>query len=115
MGFTPDALIEKIGGDLELALELLQAYYEDAPVRLESLVRAVEGGDCEEASRLAHSLKGMSGVIRAREISELALSMEVSGRKGNMDAVRKSMSFFVPMLTQVLEDIGAFLEANSGA
>ncbi|MGE4503744.1 MAG: Hpt domain-containing protein [Desulfovibrionaceae bacterium] len=115
MDFQPDVLLEKVGGDLELTVELLEAYSEDAPLRLQALARAVEAEDMEEAARAAHSLKGMSGVIRAERLAELALGMEVAGRKGDPGSVRRTLEIFVPLFDQVLADVVAFMRSASRA
>lgn len=112
MGYTPDILLEKVGGDLELALELLEAYHEDAPQRLATLAEAIERENTEQASQLAHSLKGMSGVVRAEEVAKLALAMELAGRSGDQQRLEESLAMLRPMLAQVLDDIGAFMAAN---
>lgn len=78
-GFDADLFLQYLGDDRELAVELLTAFNEDAPVRLADLTSAAEAGDFEAATRAAHSLKGMCGVLRAREVADLALGAAMPG------------------------------------
>ena len=107
--FNPALLLDKLEGDTELVKELLQAFYEDAPVRLDTLVRTIADSDSESAAEAAHSLKGMCGVIRVKPLVDQALLMEVSCRKGEMAPVRDIIGEFEAMLKRVLEEVRDYL------
>ncbi|MGE4552743.1 MAG: Hpt domain-containing protein [Desulfovibrionaceae bacterium] len=107
--FQAEAILQGVGDDEELARELLQAYSEDAPLRLEALRRAIADDDAEAASRTAHSLKGMSGVVRIRVLADMSLGMELTARGGDMDGVRQRFPLLEATLAQALGEIGAYL------
>lgn len=107
--FDPELLLGKVGGDVELTRELLVAYQEDAPLRLNDLISAVAAGDGSGASRSAHSLKGMSGVIRVQGLVEMAFIMESAGREGDMDKLAKTLDRFMVVLDSVLVQITDYL------
>ncbi len=108
-GFNPKYMIEKIGGDVELAAELLAAYAEDAPQRLATLTAAIAAGDTNTASRTAHSLKGMTGVVRVQGLIDLAQKMEQAGEQGDVEKLRETVALFTPFLEDVLDQIATYL------
>ena len=107
--FRPEAILQGVGDDVELARELLQAYSEDAPLRLAALRKAIADNDPESSSRTAHSLKGMSGVVRIQPLAEMSLGMELTARAGNMDEVRRRFPALEAALAQALNEIGVYL------
>lgn len=92
--FDSDFFLGSLGGDNELAAELLDAYLEDSPKRRDTLAQAVENGDLDGAAKAAHSLKGMSGVVRASRLSDMALSMEMAAKEGREEQLREQFEQF---------------------
>ncbi|WP_084630599.1 Hpt domain-containing protein [Desulfovibrio aminophilus] len=114
-GFDPDLFLEYLGDDRELAVELLTAFTEDAPVRLTDLTSAVEALDFESATRSAHSLKGMCGVLRDREVAALALEMETAARTRDEAALHAALPKLTHGLREVLDRAAAFLASGPRA
>lgn len=108
--FEPGVLMDKLDGDEGLARELLQAFAEDAPVRLDGLERALAEGNALQATEMAHSLKGMCGVVRVQPLVEHALVMEQAGRAGNLERLRKTLGSFTACLEQVLAQVRTYLK-----
>jgi len=96
--FDKEIFLQSLAGDKELAIELLMAFMEDSPERSKSLAEALEADDRDSASRLAHSLKGMCGVVRAESLVGLALSMEHAAKDGELDKTKKLYAEFAEML-----------------
>ena len=97
--FDEQQFLKSLAGDRELAVELLGAFMDDSPERVQSLEGALESGDAGSAARLAHSLKGMCGVVRAESLVGLALSMESASKDGDMDKTGKLYEEFKEKLT----------------
>ena len=108
--FDSQRLMESVAGDAELAVELLTAYAEDAPVRMASLAQAVERDEIDQVVRAAHSLKGMSGVVRASRLVNQALGMEMTARNQDMDGVRKALPDLRTILDQALAEMRDFMD-----
>lgn len=102
--FDENRFLQSLAGDVELARELLSAFLEDSPERADSLSEALERGDADQASKMAHSLKGMCGVVRSTEIANLALGMEESAKAGNLE---KTSELFVLFLDKLKAAHGA--------
>ncbi|MGE4422630.1 MAG: Hpt domain-containing protein [Pseudodesulfovibrio sp.] len=99
--FDTDQFLASLAYDRELAVELIDAFLEDCPRRVAELTKALDGGDIVQGTKLAHSLKGMCGVVRADVLGRLALEMEHAGRNGNLELVRDRLGMFTGNLDQV--------------
>lgn len=107
--FDPTRFLHHLEDDRELARELLGAFVEDAPARLDMLTRSVADQDFEAATRAAHSLKGMCGVLKDEVLTTLALGLEMSARKRNLDALATGLPLLRQALDTVLQRIAGFL------
>ena len=107
--FNSPLFLQSLAGDEELARELLEAFMEDSPKRKESLGEALDAGDLDTASQLAHSLKGMCGVVRADDLVSISLSMEHTSKTGNLEKVRGQYAQFLELLDLVHAEVQAFL------
>ena len=72
----------------------------------------MKGDDASAASKLAHSLKGMCGVVRAERLSKLALEMEHMAKNGNMDTVRKNFADFAESHKEAVALMQAYLDRD---
>ena len=88
-GFDFTAALNYVGGDRALLDELLGIFVEDAPVRMETIRRAIAGRDAAELTREAHTIKGALKVIGATTAAGLAQGLEALGRDGNMGEADK--------------------------
>lgn len=107
--FDSNAFLKSLADDRELADELLSAFLEDSPVRHESLGQALNDNDAETVSKLAHSLKGMCGVVRAEELVALALNMEHSAKEGDLDRTREMYARFTGVLAAAHDEMKQFM------
>lgn len=113
--FDLGKFLESLANDEELGRELVEAFMEDAPRRTANLAEALEdGGDSASAAKLAHSLKGMCGVVRADALSSLALEMEILSRQGKLDAVRVRFETFKESLAGTMEQMNRFMQNSAG-
>ena len=78
-------LLERVGEDQALMDELVKIFRESLPEWLACIERAVQDRDAKELAETAHTLKGASANVSAREISRLALDLEQLGRRQDPD------------------------------
>jgi len=74
--------VKQVGGDRKLYLELLQRFLNEYGRRCREVVGQLAGQDVREASRLAHSLKGVAGLLAALPLQQSALDLEAALREG---------------------------------
>jgi len=110
--FDTKLFLGSLADDTELARELLAAFLEDCPHRVADLKAALEAGDALSTSKIAHSLKGMSGVVRVSALSELALDMEHAARDGDLESVRPRFKTFTDLLDKAIVEMNTYLSDN---
>lgn len=107
--FDSVRFLDSLAGDPELGRELLAAFLDDSPVRSAALEQALQAGDASQASKLAHSLKGMCGVVRASALVNAALGMEQIAGQGDVDGARELFSGFAEDMTRLQQEIREFM------
>jgi HPt (histidine-containing phosphotransfer) domain-containing protein len=65
-----------MGGDAELLSTMVDYFVEDSPLLLLQLKTLIDAGDAAEASRIAHSLKGLCANFEAEAATEACASVE---------------------------------------
>ncbi len=90
--FDFSTTLDNLDGDKELLKDLVALFIEDAPNHLNALKIAVEQGSIEEIKRHAHTLKGASANIGARQIREEAVKLEVAANADNLPAAATHIS-----------------------
>ena len=74
---TFTALQEMAGADF--VVELVHAFFEEAPAMLAALASSLAAGDAETFRRTAHSLKSNSNTFGAQALAAIAKDLELSG------------------------------------
>lgn len=73
-------------------IELLDAYLEDAPVRINAMKEAIEDDDLETISREAHTFKGSSSNMGALELVSLCDDLERCSGGGLREQLAEKIS-----------------------
>ena len=79
------SLSDLVGDDPELIAELVDAFLDEAPVRLDELRTGVAQGDLVLAGRAAHTLKSNGFTFGARTLGELCQELETAAQNGHLD------------------------------
>ncbi|HWV18595.1 MAG TPA: response regulator [Rhodocyclaceae bacterium] len=83
--FDRHALIDSLGGDLELYGEIVRLFLSHYPHELDNLQHALAAGDAEKLHRIAHSLKGAISNFAAPRATAAARTLEMSLKGGMPD------------------------------
>jgi HPt (histidine-containing phosphotransfer) domain-containing protein len=70
--------------DADIVAELAGIFLEDTRSGLRTLEEAVQSGDAQAVERVAHKLKGSSGNMGARGMSDLCARLEGAGASGDL-------------------------------
>ena len=84
-----EKMMERLMDDEELVLEIVELFFEDIPLQIESLNGYLETGDAHGTERQAHTIKGASANVCGERLREVAFEMEKQARAGNLNEVRK--------------------------
>jgi PAS domain S-box-containing protein len=101
-------LLDRVGGDRELAGELLDLFARSWPEKINAIRASAEAGDLEEVAHLAHELKGSAANLGAREAMSAAVGLETAAREGGTAAVRAA----VEPLADSLERLGELIQTG---
>nr|MBF0221389.1 response regulator [Desulfobulbaceae bacterium] len=77
-----DDLVGRLGGDEELAHEVLRSFLEEMPGKIDELSVIIEQQDFTKIKSLGHLIKGMGRNISALDFQEIAFGIEKAG-EGN--------------------------------
>lgn len=77
-GIDTNAGLARVGHNAELYSEILQKFRKNSLSFIDELKSAIEQGDLESASRLAHTLKGVSASLGANKLAEHAAVLETT-------------------------------------
>jgi signal transduction histidine kinase/CheY-like chemotaxis protein/HPt (histidine-containing phosphotransfer) domain-containing protein len=109
-GISVSESVRRIGGNVALYYSLLDKFRlkeRDATARMRE---ALASDDRETAERLAHTLRGITGTLGAKNLQELAASLENSihnGESGKVDPllarIDQELTAFVGSINQALE------------
>ncbi len=81
-----DDLLDRVGGDVELAGELLDIFQRNAPQQLSAIRGHLDEGDMESAADAAHELKGAVANLGARSAFRAILALEAQIKEGDGEA-----------------------------
>ena len=82
--FNYDAVLSRLGGDLELFQDLVQFFIEDVPPLLEALREGIKTNDPAAVEQAAHRLKGLIANFSSPTAEEAASGLEKIGRARNL-------------------------------
>jgi HPt (histidine-containing phosphotransfer) domain-containing protein len=104
--FDPQAMLDRLDGDRELASMLVEVYRQDCTQLLSDLSAGLETGNLSEVVRAAHSLKGLAANFEAIEASQVAATVEKMAHAGDMSGAARG----VPQLQLHLSELRTALE-----
>lgn len=100
--------VGRVMGDRPLYLRMLKRFYDDYRDGAAPLRAAIAGGDLRLAQRIAHTLKGASGMIGAHMLQWHASGLEIALRNSTFTQPA-ALDLFDASLISVLEAIGHLL------
>ena len=106
--------IAMTSGKSEFYLRVLAMYTKEAEKRLSLLQSTpLSLASLPVFIAHAHALKGLSGSIGAKEMSERAAGLESACTTGDLELIQKQFSGFEELLTELIKNINIALEAKS--
>src|SRR5688500_20236014 len=82
------ALLDRVGGDEQIFVDLCEAFVDDAPKRLESIRNAILTGDARTVQREAHAYKGSAGAFDAHLVVAAARELGPGAAAGKLARAR---------------------------
>ena len=82
--FDPDALWNRVHGDVALLRELVVLFAAEVPVMLAAIEKAIKQGSPSDLENASHKLKGSMLQFSAHAAANIARELEENGRIGSM-------------------------------
>jgi two-component system, sensor histidine kinase and response regulator len=100
-------------GNTRLYKKLLTKYLNGQSSFSEDFKASLDGDDTQAPERLAHTLKGVSGNIGAKDVQEAAKNLESACKEElSVEALLKPLAKVEDALTPVLDSLSTFLKEN---
>ncbi len=87
-------LLTQVGGSAETAVLVLEEFISQTPLDIQNIEKHLQAGDLVAAGKVAHSLKGSSGVFGAHQLRQIAADLEMACRA---DETGKSAELFAQL------------------
>jgi HPt (histidine-containing phosphotransfer) domain-containing protein len=90
----PEEFEEQVGGDRELMVEIIDLFFEERRRQIPEMRLALANGQFAQLSRLAHTIKGSLGSLRATRARWRAHELEFAAGGEDGNSCRESFSAF---------------------
>jgi two-component system, sensor histidine kinase and response regulator len=107
-----DELVEQLGGDLDMAKELVSLFLGEWPGEFEKVRRGVESGSAEAVKMAAHTLKGVIGNFSRGPSMHTAGKLEAMARSGSLAGTAELVTALDRQLRALDADLRRFLSSN---
>ena len=83
--------VHRFGDDRAFFQEMSDEFKSSLPARIDEIKAAMQAGDTNQLSRLAHNLKGVSLNFSAEPLANIAARLEICGTDENLTEVASLM------------------------
>jgi PAS domain S-box-containing protein len=101
-----------VQGDRELLKDMIQAFLEDCPERLERISHAIEGGDHDALRREAHTIKSSMRYFGTRDVFDQAFALEQMGHDERVEAAPDQVQRLKRSLARLEPELVRFVETG---
>lgn len=89
--FDPTAMLDRIGGDTRLFVELVEIFLEESPLLLDEIRLAIAENDANRLKHAAHTLRGAIGNFTVGGPYEIARQLESMARTNDLTTTRSAL------------------------
>jgi len=87
-----ETALERLGGDKEFLVELLEELVQQIDQSLPELKAAVEAQNFDEVRSLAHGMKGAAANLGADQATEIFLQLEMMGKNHDLSGAAEALA-----------------------
>jgi len=107
--------LEQAAGSMEMVRDLVALFFEESPKLMAEIKDAISHADAPALQRAAHTLKSSAGIFAASPTVRAAASLEMMGRRGELEGSRAELAKLESELDQLLRALHAFVEEGKAA
>jgi len=105
-----DAVLARVGGDLELLADISRLFIEDMPLHLRRMRSAIDQQNGEALVRAAHGFKGAAANFGASAAVDTARQLEDAGRHGDFDEAERAWRILASVSDRLLHTLRAYID-----
>ena len=115
-GIDAEVGVARVGGNIRRYLKLLETFREDQGTAIEDIRAALADDKSEDAIRIAHTLKGLSGTIGATALGTISGKLESALKNGDEkeDLLIETKTVLDQVLETLESNIGREVEDDAG-
>jgi two-component system, sensor histidine kinase and response regulator len=98
-------LLTRCLGNFDFALSMLDELETSSGERLEAIRRAADQQDLHATAEVAHSLKGVAGILCAKSVQQAAAEVEATARTGNLAEIGSLVDNMTRELRQCMDSL----------
>lgn len=100
--------LARAGDDRDFYRELLQMFVDDAPLRIEELMAAIDAHDATRICSVAHGMKGAAANLSANAVRDCAHQLETLARQGAIQGYESPFARLRKELRRLAEFVREF-------
>ena len=105
-------ILERLEGNSELLIELVQLFSEEAPQLIEAMRKSLQQGDMQGLARSAHSMKGAASNFLADGTVGAALQLEDDAKRGDTESARTALAALEVIVERLLTELANLCEGS---
>jgi len=106
--------IDRMDGDIDLLVEQMRFFLQDAPRLLDQIGEALTSKDGVQLQSTAHRLKGLVSSYDDLIASELCLELEIAGRDSALNGAEETLEELRPLVESLNLAVTEFVNRHSG-
>jgi two-component system, sensor histidine kinase and response regulator len=104
--FDRTLLLERVGGDESIFIEILQVFVDDTPLRIQEMREAILKQDLANLRRAAHTVKGASANVGGAALQAAAFELETAASKGDIGSAPAQLATIISEFEKLRKAIG---------
>ncbi len=109
-----NAALRTCGGDHALLRDIVQAFLEEHPQRIDEIRKAIDTADFELLNRAAHTIKGSMRYFSAQAVFDRAFALEQLGADGTLDGAEEVFGLLRQELAKLVPHLINYAEGRGG-
>lgn len=105
-------ILERLDGNSELLIELVQLFLEEAPRLIEAMRKSLQQGDMQGLARSAHSMKGAASNFLAHGTVAAALQLEVDAERGDTESAKTALATLEEIVGRLLTELANLCQGS---
>lgn len=107
---NPEPLLDAMGGDLAACRHMFGTFAQSAPATFARLEQAIHTDDAAQVKREAHSLKSMTALDGAGELTELLKSVETQSRAEPPQSAQPRLAELQSLFAAVAAEVRHYID-----